>query len=161
MQDIGLQIKLLLDTLEKKKELLEALLVYTDQQALLLRQPELDMEAFNQIMSNKKKQIDMITTLDDGFQTSFDRIKNTLLNQPMLFKASINKMQTLIKEVNDIGIGVQVQEERNRISFEAKTGMKKAEVKSFQSHKKAMEKYKNVSNAKKKAEVPRFFDSKK
>ena len=105
--------------------------------------------------------IDLLGKLDEGFQSTFDRVRHVLTGQPDLYREAIAKMQELIKEVNDLGIDVQAQEERNRLSFEAKTKGVKTEVKSFRDHKSAMQKYQNNYISQKKADGPQFFDSKK
>jgi len=161
MNEVRVQVDLLVDTLTKKKQLLTEIRKYTVDQKALLAIEDFDLRAFNNIMSNKQVRIDMLAKLDDGFEVAFERVRNVLSTQPDIYREAILSMKSLIKEVSDLGIDIQVQEERNRINFESKSKGLKSEVKSFRTHKSAMKKYQNTYNSQKKAGEPHFFDSKK
>lgn len=161
MSEVGVQVKILVDTLEKKKQLLTEIDNYTKEQANILSAPDLDLRAFNNIMSNKQVRIDLLMRIDDGFEATFDRVKTVLTTQPGIYKEAILKMKTLIKEVNDLGVSIQVQEQRNKLTFDTKTKSMKSEVKNFRNHKSAMNVYQNNYAKMKKADQPQFFDSKK
>lgn len=161
MSEIRIQVDLLVDTLSKKKTLLSEILKLTNDQKVLLTEEELNMKAFNNIMSNKQVRIDLLAQLDDGFQSSFERVQPVLTTQPDIYKEAIAAMKELIKEVTDLGIEIQVQEERNRRNFHTKAQGLKSEVKKFRTHKTAMKKYQNVYSNKSAADAPHFFDSKK
>lgn len=161
MNDVRVQVDLLVDTLTKKKQLLTEIRKYTDDQKALLAVEDFDLRAFNNIMSNKQVRIDLLGQLDDGFEATFERVRNVLSTQPDIYRDSILAMKSLIKEVNDIGIEIQVQEERNRSNFDTKSKGLKSEVKSLRTHKSAMKKYQSTYNSQKKADAPHFFDSKK
>ena len=161
MNEVGIQVNLLLDTLNRKRQLLREIKKYTEDQKVLLSKEDFDMKAFKNVMKNKQVRIDLLAKLDDGFQSTFERVKNVLISQPTIYKDEILEMKNLIKEVSDLGIDVQVQEERNKINFEVKSKGVKSEVKSFRSHKTAMKKYQNSYNSQNKADAPKFFDSKK
>ena len=152
---------LLVDTLAKKKQLLTDIKKYTDDQKGILSKEDFDLRAFNNIMSNKQVRIELLSKLDDGFGVTFERVRHVLSTQPDIYKESILTMKRLIKEVNDLGVDIQVQEERNRTNFNSKTKGMKTEVKKLRTHKTAMKKYQNTYNAQKKADAPHFFDSKK
>lgn len=161
MSDIIVQIDLMVESLEKKKLFLEEILRYTKEQATLLTKEELDLRSFNNIMKNKQVRIDKLIQLDQGFESLFERIRTTITNQPDIYKEAIQQMQSLIKETTDLGVEIQVQEERNKIQFDAKSKNVKGEVKAFRHHKSAMKKYQNNYNKQQKADSPHFFDSKK
>ncbi len=161
MGEINTQVMLLVDTLKKKKQILEELKKYTDTQKELLLKEDLDTKAFNNIMRNKQVRIDLLNKIDDGFQVTFERVKNILTTQPDIYKDAIVSMKGLIKEVSDLGVEIQVQEERNRLNFEAKSSKSKAEVKKFRNHRTVMKKYRNTYLHQNKVDGPHFFDSKK
>lgn len=154
-------MELLVDTLNKKKQLLTEILKYTNDQKGLLAVEDFDLRGFKNIMSNKQVRIDLLNQLDDGFQATFERVRHVLSQHPDIYRDAIASMKTLIKEVNDLGIAIQVQEERNKRNFEAKSTGMKSEVKSFRAHKSAMKKYQSSYNNQQKADAPHFFDSKK
>ena len=161
MSEVRVQVDLLVDTLTKKKQLLTEIRKYTIDQKAILSIEDFDLRAFNNIMSNKQVRIELLSKLDAGFEATFERVRNVLSTQPDIYRESILAMKTLIKEVNDIGIEIQVQEERNRSNFDAKSKGLKSEVKSLRTHKSAMKKYQNTYNSQRKADAPHFFDSKK
>ena len=161
MSDVGANVQVLVDTLYKKKQLLEEIKTYTEQQANILKKEELDIRAFNNIMSNKQVRIELLIKIDDGFESTFSRVKNHLVTQPDVYRDAIRVMKELITEVNDLGVDIQVQEQRNKTNFDMKTNMVKSEVKTFRNHKSAMAQYQNNYNKLKKADEPHFFDSKK
>lgn len=161
MSDIIIQIDLMVDALNKKKQMLQEILRYTNDQAELLKAESLDMRSFNNIMKNKQVRIDKLIQIDQGFESLFERIKTTLTSQPDIYRDAVKEMQQLIKETSDLGIEIQVQEERNKVQFDVKSKTTKNEVKAFRTHKSAMNKYQNNYNKQKKADQPHFFDSKK
>lgn len=161
MSDVRIQVDLLIETLRKKKKLLEEIHTYTEEQRQVLNKDSFNPQEFQNIMTNKQVRIDLLSGLDDGFEATFERVKSTLSHQPVIYNEEIRQMQALIQEVNDIGIEIQVQEERNRRNFEAKIGGVRSEAKSFRSHKTAMKQYRTTYNQKQKPEGPHFFDSKK
>lgn len=161
MSDIIIQIDLMIESLEKKKLFLEDILRYTKEQTELLKAEELDLRSFNNIMKNKQVRIDKLLQIDQGFESLYGRIKATLTAQPDIYREAIKKMQQLIKETTDLGVAVQVQEERNKVQFDVKSKNVKGEVKAFRTHKSAMSKYQNNYNKQQKADQPHFFDSKK
>lgn len=161
MSDIIIQIDLMVDALNKKKQMLQEILRYTNDQAELLKAESLDMRSFNNIMKNKQVRIDKLIQIDQGFESLFERIKTTLTSQPDIYRDAVKEMQQLIKETSDLGIEIQVQEERNKVQFDVKSKNTKSEVKAFRTHKSAMNKYQNNYNKQKKADQPHFFDSKK
>lgn len=161
MSEVGIQVGLLIDTLLRKKELLIEIKQYTENQKVILSKEAFDMKAFNVVMRNKQMRIDLLQKLDTGFESTFERVKNNLTTQSDIYKEDIIKMKALITEVNDLGIDIQVQEERNRTNFKAKSKNVKTEVKTFRTHKNVMKKYQDTYNSQKKADAPHFFDSKK
>lgn len=161
MSDIIVQIDLMVESLEKKKFFLEEILRYTKEQATLLTEEELDLRSFNNIMKNKQIHIEKLLQLDQGFESLFERIRTTITKHPDIYKEAINRMQVLIKETTDLGVEVQVQEQRNKLKFDAKSKNVKGEVKAFRNHRSAMQKYQNNYNKQQKADSPHFFDSKK
>lgn len=161
MSEIVIQIDMMIESLEKKRELLKFILKYTKEQAEILSKEEMDLRSFNNIMKNKQIHIDKLIQLDQGFESLFGRIKTAISSQTEIYRESIVQMQKLIKETTDLGIEVQVQEERNKVQFDMKSKGVKGEVKAYRSHKSAMSTYQNNYIKSKKADQPHFFDSKK
>ncbi len=161
MSDIIVQIDLMVESLTKKKQLLSEILNYTKDQTALLAKEELDLRSFNNIMKNKQVRIEKLLQIDQGFESIYERIKVPISSQPEIYKDAILKMKQLIKETADMGIDVQVQEQRNKVQFDSKSQNVKGEVKAFRNHKSAMNTYQNNYNKQQKADQPHFFDSKK
>lgn len=157
MSDVQLQIEILVESLENKRRILEEILVYTKEQAVLLSKETLDLRSFNNIMKNKQIRIEKLLQIDEGFEQLFQRVRGPLNSQSELYKDLILKMKELIKFTTDLGVSIQVQEERNKQQFNRKSSATKSEAKTLRSHKSVMNKYNNQKQVGK----PHFFDSKK
>jgi len=161
MGDIQLQIEILVESLENKQRLLEEILSYTKEQAELLAKETLDLRSFNNIMKNKQIRIEKLVQIDDGFEQLFNRVRGPITAQPNLYKELIKRMKTLIQVISDLGVDIQVQEERNKQQFNRKNHSVKGEAKTLRSHKSAMDTYQTNYNNHKQVGQPHFFDSKK
>lgn len=123
-------VQIMVESLRRKEELLDRLIDKNEAQATCILDKEyedIDWDAFNLIVTEKEILIDRINTMDEGFQSLYDRVKEQLVADKDQYADSIKEMQEIIKRLSDKSVVIQTGEERNRQSIEATlTGRKKA-----------------------------------
>ncbi|MCT4596781.1 MAG: flagellar protein FlgN [Vallitalea sp.] len=160
MSNINTYLNILLDSLDSKESILNNMYVVTKKQEELIKNSELDLEEFDDIIEEKQKYIDQIEFLDSGFQTTFNRIEKELEGKVVLYKEEIKQLKDKITTVSNIGINIQILEEKNKIKIEEHFASKRRQVKTFKKSKTtAANYYKNMSNSFK--EQSFFLDKKK
>ena len=112
-------VNVLVDSLERKRTVLEEIILLNEEQGKLIRQDTFDMEAFDRIVTEKSHRIEKLETLDDGFEMVYDKLKDNLTQDRSNYKNEIKKMQDLIANITDLSMRIQVSEERNKIGIEA------------------------------------------
>jgi adenylate kinase family enzyme len=161
MNDIKINLKVLIESLERKIIALKEIAYYTKKQEDLLRAEELDFRAFKNIMKNKQVRIDKISQLDEGFKPAYERIQGALNSQKDLYREEIEQMKTLVKEIGELSVAVQVLEGRNKQKFDMKASMVKSKMKDFRQSKQVVASYYDNIKKQKKADQSYFFDTKK
>ena len=93
--------------------ILEQILHQTKEQEILLKDEEMDMDAFQTIIDRKGEEIEKLNQMDEGFDTLFHHVEKEINENRMAYKSQIQKMQKLINEVSELGIQVQALEHQN------------------------------------------------
>ncbi|GMQ58044.1 hypothetical protein AN1V17_24390 [Vallitalea sediminicola] len=160
MSDINTYLNILLDSLNKKSDVLKKIHDVTRKQSDYVNNNEFDLEEFNMFMAEKQEYIDTIEILDSGFQSTFNRISKELEGNINLYRDKIKLLKDKITSVSEIGIDIQVLEEKNKVLIEEHFNNKKREIKTFKKSKKtATNYYKNMNNSLK--DKSYFLDQKK
>lgn len=154
-------LEVMIISLDKKREALLEIFLYTKEQERLLKMEEFDMDGFNNIIKNKQVYIDQINEMDDGFEATFERIKPNIVHSPSLYQDDVNKMKELIKEIGELSISIQVQEERNQQKFNKIGERMRQEVKNYRKSKKTVTNYYNTVNNPTNKDINNLFDSSK
>lgn len=151
---------ILIESLKKKKEALEEILKYTKEQETILAKDNFEEEWFEQFIDKKQQYIEVINKLDEGFELTFERVKEELGEHKEMFKNEILNLQGLIREVTELSAKIQTLENRNKISFENKMRRKKENIKRARlSSQSASKYYQNAANAHNGESI--FLDKKK
>ncbi len=124
-------LRMMSDILKKKETHLEELLKLTKEQEFLLKEEELDDEAFNRTIENKDVHIKKIQEFDSGFQAIYNRIEEELKQHRAEMKEDIQKLQQLITRVTELGVSLQALEQKNKASMEARLQERKRGIKQF------------------------------
>ena len=132
--EIQTYVTVLMDTLEKKQNILNKLYDATKCQEEVLDNQEVDVEAFEELMNRKELLLDKLQELDRGFDGIYQQISVSLQAQKEMFKAQILKMQELIRELTSLGIKIQALEQRNRDKFERYLTGERQEIRKFQTN---------------------------
>ena len=146
-------LQIMISSLEKKKKILQDIVDYN------VEQERIDGDKFQKNMENKAECIDMLNALDEGFQSVYDRVKADVEMYKQNYKADIQRLQQLIKEVSALSATIQAQESRNKLQIERKFRELKQETKTAKrSVSMANKYYQNMSRV---SSEPQFMDSKK
>ena len=111
-------LQMMIDSLSKKKEILDKIISLNEEQDSILSETELDDNAFDSNMKAKGGCIDELDKLDEGFQSLYNRVKEELENNKESYSDEIKAMKTLIRTVTELGAKIEVQEARNKIKVE-------------------------------------------
>ncbi|MCT4543325.1 MAG: flagellar protein FlgN [Vallitalea sp.] len=131
MNDIKTYLNILIESLDKKSKVLNDILELTKKQQQVINKEELDLDEFEKIMDQKQKFIEEIGIIDSGFQSTYDRIKDNISTQLNLYKDEIILLKQKITQTSEIGISIQVLEEKNKQNIENHFKRSKNKVKTF------------------------------
>lgn len=110
-------VLVLIETLQKKKDILDKILSITLEQETISKASVYDEEAMEKTLNQKEFQITRLNELDDGFQSVYGRVRIEIRENMDQYKEEIKKMQDLIRQCTDLGNAIQVLEQRNRDRF--------------------------------------------
>ncbi len=153
-------VKIMKESLIRKKKYLEEILHCTREQEELAHQKSFDEEAFGSLIDRKEVLINNVNEIDKGFTSVYDRVRGEVLADKDKYHDELVEMQKLIKECVDMGLNIETLEERNRATLEQifSSGLKNLrQVK--QSKKIANKYYQSMSNGGVNDTV--FYDKKK
>lgn len=137
----------MIQSLNKKKEVLEKIIDYTIEQELVLSENEIDLDKFGDLINDKQKWIEQLNLLDTGFEKLFERVKEEFQVHREMYQEEIVEMQQLIKKITDLGVILQTSELRNKVRFEQYSAHKKKEIRDFKmSNTSASKYYNNMAN---------------
>lgn len=139
--DAHIYVDMMLDSLRRKKKLLQSIRQGTEDQEKLLRVPELDYDRFRMILDEKSSCIDQLNEIDEGFDTLFRRVRKEVEDNREKYKEELWQMQQLIKEVSEIGVGIQALEHQNSERFQAYLSRQKKDIRDFHINHKTVSNY--------------------
>ncbi len=117
---ISSSLDMLEESLVKKVDILKKIEEQNEKQREVLKNPgQVDVAAFDQTVEVKGELIDQINSLDDGFQSLFDRVKEEIGQNKDQYSAQIKRMQMLIQEVTGLSVSIEASEKRNKKLAEA------------------------------------------
>jgi hypothetical protein len=112
---ISASLDMLEESLQKKVEILTKIEEQNEKQRDVLNDAEnVDEAAFDATVDAKSKLIDEINSLDDGFQSLFDRVKEEIGNHKEQYADQIQRMQKLIQEITGKSASIEASEHRNK-----------------------------------------------
>lgn len=122
-------LQILIESLEKKNEVLDKVIELNKQQALLSAHQPMDMPAYDSLVEEKGRLIDEINRLDDGFSSTYALLGDSVAANPAPYRQQVAALQELIRTAVDKGMEIQAQEKRNRAALETVFVMKRQEIK--------------------------------
>lgn len=134
----------MIESLSKKIEILEKLLNYTKEQETLLGEKEFRMEEFGKLLEQKGELIDVLNTMDQGFEQVYERIEEEVKLHKEEHAHEILLMQQRIKTITDLSVKLQELEYKNKEKIEVQFSKKRNEIKNFRQSKDNVNKYYRV-----------------
>ena len=154
-------VDMMIDTLKKKESILRFLYEKTKEQEILLKEEELDADAFEKIVEEKGEKIDSLNELDSGFDMLFKAVKKEITENHDEYRESIVQMQGLIASISELGVSIQALENQNSMRFKAFLAKERKMIREFNVNSRtATNYYQNMSNANR-PEQSYFFNEKK
>ncbi len=112
---VSASLDMLEESLVKKLEVMDKIEQENGRQKEILADPEnVDLEAFDKTIDVKGEYIDKLSSLDDGFQTLFDKVKEEIGEHKEDYKDQIRRMQGLIHQIMDKSASIEAEEHRNK-----------------------------------------------
>ena len=154
-------VNIMLDSLKRKQQILSFLYDCTKDQEQLLKDENMDPDAFKQLIDAKGERIEELSTIDDGFDTIFHLVKEEIEKNRENYREEILQMQKLITGVSEIGVQIQALEQQNSGHFKTYLARHRKEIHDFNmNNRTAGAYYQNMADAHK-PQTSYFIDEKK
>lgn len=141
-------VHILIETLSKKEQVLDSIILATKQQEECLKQGLSDMDAFDEMISKKEILIGALNQLDVGFETIYERVQEELTSDRERYREEILKLQDLIRKVTEKSVAIQTLEQQNRNMMEQVFSGRKKEIKDFKRNNQSVTNYyKNMTDS--------------
>lgn len=145
--DTNTYIKILTDTLIKKNEILDELIIINIRQETMLSSLDINIESLDGIIDKKQELITQLNQLDDGFEIVYGRIQEEIKHQAFIYREEIVIMQGLIKEIIEKSTTLQAKEKTIKSKIEYFLTRQKQEIKNYKvSSQTVSNYYKNMMN---------------
>lgn len=158
MEKNGMQI--LIQSLEKKLQILDKLIEQNSVQENILKQEEFDMDDFDAAIDVQAKLVEELEKLDNGFETLYERLREEVLQHKEQYSNEIAKMQELIQQITDKVVVVNTSNMRNKLLAENQFRKARQAISQSVSKSKVARNYYNSMN-KLNCVAPQFYDNKK
>lgn len=134
-------INIMIESLEKKRGILDRIIELNRQQKLLLQDPNLLPEDFEKNMENKSGFVEQLNLLDEGFEELFERVRDNLNECRDQYVSEIQRMQALIKDITGKTNTIRTQETRNKEEADRKFADVREQVKGVRNSQKVVHQY--------------------
>ena len=158
MDQSGAQI--LLQSLEKKNELLDHMIRQNAVQEEILKQEEFDMDAFDAAIDQQSAYVEQLDRLDQGFESVYDRFREELIENKERYRDEITRMKEQIQQITDKIVTLNAGNMRNKMLAENQFKKKRQEIGTGASKNRVARNYYNSMNNLNYVS-PQFYDNKK
>lgn len=112
---VSAALDMLEESLEKKLEILNQIEEQNEKQKDVLQDPgKVNESAFDETVEAKGKLIEQIFSLDEGFQSLFDKVKAEVGADKGRYSDQMKRMQSLIQEITGKSASIEAAEHRNK-----------------------------------------------
>lgn len=108
------QLTILSESLDKKLQILMEIQEYNKKQEQSFLEETANLEEFDAAIEEKGRLIDKLGRLDEGFEAVYGRLAAELNGNREKYKAQIAVLQDKIRQVTELGVSIQAQEQRNK-----------------------------------------------
>lgn len=152
--------QILLQSLEKKNTILDAIIGQNDIQEDILKQEKLDMDAFEASIDRIDALVDELEKLDDGFETLYNNVRGEIMSHKQEYSKEIAAIQGQIQQITDKIVTINAGKMRNQMRADNHFKQKAKEIKTAVSKTNATKNYYNNMNRLNYV-APQFYDNKK
>ncbi|MBO6111965.1 MAG: hypothetical protein J6P45_02805 [Lachnospiraceae bacterium] len=152
-------IQMLIESQQKKIELLDEALRLDEEQIKMIQQEKPDMDGLEKNLEEKGRLIGELDKLDDGFESVYAKVREELINNKEAHKDEIRQLQELISQITEKSVKVQAEELRSKEAVERFLKNRRGKLKDSKSSVKAANKY--AVNMRKINKIDSFFVDKK
>jgi vacuolar-type H+-ATPase subunit I/STV1 len=140
-------LNVLIDTLCKKEELLNALIELTKEQESILAESSFSLDSFDSVMNQKDEIINQLNQVENGFEAIYQRVEKELPAKKDQIKTEILEIQKLIRSVTDKSMVIQALESKNKEKLIMQLAGRRQEIRSFKATNLAADRYhQNMAN---------------
>lgn len=140
-------VSMMIDSLKRKKAVLDVLYNQTKEQEKLLLEPELDIDRFNQMIEEKGLRIDELNELDEGFDALFKKVEREIRANREYYQTEIQTMQGQIGEVSDLSMKIQALEHQNSDRLQSYLAKERKKIREFHvNNRTSTSYYQNMAN---------------
>lgn len=158
MDQSGAQI--LLQSLEKKNELLDQMIVQNGVQEEILKREEFDMDAFDEAIDRQSSYVEQLEKLDQGFESVYDRVREELIGNKERYREEIRRMKEQIQQITDKIVTLNAGNMRNKMLAESQFKKRRQAIGTGASKNRVARNYYNSMNNLNYVS-PQFYDNKK
>lgn len=108
------QIKILIDIVKKKKQLLNEIYQITENQSTVLEHDPKQINMFEEMRKEKQLRMDELNQLDEQFMQYYENVKSHILNDTQPLAESLKQLKAYVKEIGVVEISIRVLEEKNK-----------------------------------------------
>lgn len=153
------QLSILSESLDKKIQVLTEIQKYNEVQEASFKEGKANLDDFDNAVEQKGRLIDKLNKLDEGFEILYTNLAEQLKDNKERYASQIKVLQQKIKQVTDLGMSIQAQEQRNKALVEQFFAKERQGIRmGRQSSKAAYDYYKNMNQSN--FVPPQFMDSK-
>lgn len=121
-------MNILIDSLQKKCEVLQELDRLTREQSGLLDGDDRIDEEFDRIYARKDVLLQKLEKQDDGFENMYSKVGEILKNNHQMYRVQIEQAQKLIRIITDLSVGIQAEEAKNKEKMKAYLQRQRREI---------------------------------
>ena len=121
-------INMMIESQEKKLELLDRAIELDKEQEEIVTGDKPDMEALNANLTAKGALVDELNKLDEGFDSVYAKVRDELINNKEAHKAEIGRLQELIRQIMEKTADIEAMEARSKINVETFLKRRKKEL---------------------------------
>lgn len=152
------QLTILSESLDKKLRVLEEIQEYNKKQEQVFLSQTVQLEDFDAAIEEKGRLIEQLGKLDEGFEKVYGRLADQLKDNREKYRDQIAVLQDKIRQVTELGVSVQAQEQRNKTLVENYFARERENIRQERKHSKAAYNYyKSMSGGS--ASSSQFMDS--
>lgn len=134
-------LQIMIESLEKKIDVLDKVFELDKRQLSVALEQPFDMEKYDKTMDEKGRLIDELNKLDDGFTSTYERVRDKVQANPKAYAEKVQRMQDLIRMAIDKGVAVEAQEQRGKQAMQAAMSTKRKEIRQIKISNTAATKY--------------------